>query len=260
MTDPNEPCKGLPIDINGVINSIPTHMLLDNLKTGMNTLSIMLFTLDKTIVFANNMAANGCSGETADSLPGKNLNTFVPKDWLDEREQYFQRAIETNRVMTILEIIEGVRLCSRIKSLVIEHGGEEQILIMYTIEPVKPADVTWVREHTATEDLFDAECIDLGLLNLLSERELEVLALMGKGLRQKEIAEQLFRSVSTINRHRESIGEKLGVTDRAVLIQLASQAGLEVEDASKTRMNLNNQNAVIRHYNNKIAGKRDESH
>jgi DNA-binding CsgD family transcriptional regulator len=259
MTDTNQP-RNLPIDIDGVINSIPTGMLLYNLKNGMNTLSIMLFTLDKTVVYANNMAANGISGETADSLPGKNLNDLLPKDWLAERNQYFEKAIETNRVITVLEIIEGVRLSSRIKSLVIEHEGEKQTLIMYTIEPVKPADITWIRKHTPAEDLFDAEFIDLGLLNLLSERELEVLALMGIGLRQKEIAERLFRSVSTINRHRESIGEKLGVTDRAVLIQLASQAGLEVEDASKTRMNLNDQNSVIRHYKNKLSGNLDESH
>ena len=240
---------------NLLLDSIPTSLLLENLKTGMNTLSIMLVDIEKNILYANNMAANGFAGESVDSLVGKNLNDLVPKEWLDERDQYFQRAVQTGRVITSLEIIEGVRLSSRIKSLVIEHEGKEQTLIMYTIEPVQPGDLEWIRETTPAEDLFDADCVDLGLLNKLSERELEVLALMGKGLRQKEIAERLFRSVSTINRHRESIGEKLGVTDRAVLIMLARQAGLEVEDAAKNRMHLNEQNSVIREFNEKQADK-----
>lgn len=255
MTKTNQPHQNQPEGIDSVINSIPSGMLLENLKTGMNALSIMLFDIENTIFYANNMAANGFNGETAESLIGLNLKDLVPEEWMTERAHYLQHAISTGRVITILEIIEGVRLCSRVKSLVFEHNGEEQELIMYTVEPVIPADLIWIRKTTPAEDLFDANCVDLGTLNLLSERELEVLALMGQGLRQKEIAERLFRSVSTINRHRESIGEKLGVTDRADLIMLARKAGLEMEDAAKNRMHLNEQSSVMREFNEKQADK-----
>ena len=73
----------------------------------------------------------------------------------------------------------------------------------------------------------------------LTDRELEVLAYIGMGYRQKEIAEKLHRSHSTVNRHRESIGEKLGIADRAELFRLAEMAALEIEDISRKRMILN---------------------
>ena len=209
----------------------------------------MIVDMEKTVLYANNMAANGFADLTEDTLVGKNLKDLLPKKWLEERDLYFQRAVETGRVITLLEIIEGVRLCRRIKSIVVEHDGREQTLIMYTIDPVNPESLPWIRATTPAEDLFDSKNVDLGLLNMLSKRELEVLALMGQGLRQKEIAEKLFRSVSTINRHRENIGDKLGITDRAVLISLARLANLELSDATKNRVNLNDQSFSLRRFN-----------
>lgn len=44
----------------------------------------------------------------------------------------------------------------------------------------------------------------------LTDREAEVVALMGEGLTTKEIARRLGRSVYTIQTHRKRIGEKLG--------------------------------------------------
>jgi DNA-binding NarL/FixJ family response regulator len=44
----------------------------------------------------------------------------------------------------------------------------------------------------------------------LTDREAEVVALMGEGLTTKEIARRLGRSVHTIQTHRKRIGEKLG--------------------------------------------------
>lgn len=44
----------------------------------------------------------------------------------------------------------------------------------------------------------------------LTNREAEVVALMGEGLTTKEIARRLGRSVHTIQTHRKRIGEKLG--------------------------------------------------
>jgi DNA-binding NarL/FixJ family response regulator len=79
---------------------------------------------------------------------------------------------------------------------------------------------------------------DLGPLDGLTARELEVLALLGKGQRTKEIAETLHRSVSTIDGHRERIGQKLGLNDRAELVSVARRAGLRLEDAEGMRVDL----------------------
>ena len=50
--------------------------------------------------------------------------------------------------------------------------------------------------------------------NLLTERELEVLELLIKGMNNSEISEILHVSVNTTKAHLESIYDKLGVKNR----------------------------------------------
>lgn len=64
------------------------------------------------------------------------------------------------------------------------------------------------------------------LLDQLSDREKEVLKLLGEGLSNGEIAELLCLSVKTVMSHRASIMEKLQVHNRAQLVRFAIQAGL----------------------------------
>lgn len=47
--------------------------------------------------------------------------------------------------------------------------------------------------------------------NQLSEREKDIVALVAKGLTNKEIANQLFISIHTVITHRKNIGRKLGI-------------------------------------------------
>jgi DNA-binding NarL/FixJ family response regulator len=57
----------------------------------------------------------------------------------------------------------------------------------------------------------------------LTEREREVLALVGQGLSTGQVAESLFISPKTVNTHRENIKKKLGLADAAALNQFAIQ-------------------------------------
>lgn len=61
----------------------------------------------------------------------------------------------------------------------------------------------------------------------LSNRELEVLRLVSKGLTPAKIAEQLHLSVKTIDAHREKIKRKLGMGSAAELLRYAVQWSLE---------------------------------
>ncbi len=60
----------------------------------------------------------------------------------------------------------------------------------------------------------------------LSERELEVLQLVGDGLSNKEIADRLFISIQTVKTHITHIFEKLGVKDRTEAVATALRRGL----------------------------------
>jgi len=60
----------------------------------------------------------------------------------------------------------------------------------------------------------------------LTRREREITALIGEGLNNKEIAERLFISQSTVRTHLTSIFAKLGVPDRLKLVVYAYKHGL----------------------------------
>jgi DNA-binding NarL/FixJ family response regulator len=60
----------------------------------------------------------------------------------------------------------------------------------------------------------------------LTSRELEVIALVGEGLRNKQIADRLCISEITVRHHLTSIFEKVKVLDRLELLIFAYQKGL----------------------------------
>jgi two-component system NarL family response regulator len=60
----------------------------------------------------------------------------------------------------------------------------------------------------------------------LTERELEVLALVARGLGNKEIARKISRSSETVKAHLKSIVTKLGVANRTEAVTVALARGL----------------------------------
>jgi len=64
----------------------------------------------------------------------------------------------------------------------------------------------------------------------LSQREREVLGLLAEGARDREIAEQLFISVSTVHSHLDRIRDKTGLRRRPELSRLAVQEGIVTRD------------------------------
>ena len=224
--------------LHDVMESLSAQRLLDIFATGLSSLSCLVFTPDGTIVYANAVAISGFQGVDAQTVKGKHLTEVTPVDWANERIHYMQQAAQTGKPVPLVDLIAGTRLFSTLRPVTIEHHGHLETLIFITVEPISTVQLQGLKKRFSKEELIYAKHVDLGRLNKLTTRELEVLALMGKGLRQKDIASKLCRSVSTVDRHRERIGIKLGITDRAELIAVAREAALEVEDAKRIRVAL----------------------
>jgi DNA-binding NarL/FixJ family response regulator len=75
-------------------------------------------------------------------------------------------------------------------------------------------------------DRPQAGAIDTSLIAALSEREREVMTLVGQGLSNDDIASTLFISVSTAKKHVSNAMMKLDARDRAQLVVIAYQSGL----------------------------------
>lgn len=86
-------------------------------------------------------------------------------------------------------------------------------------KPVAPAGDTSAVDHPIHRT-------DQPLLEPLSERELEVLQLLGKGLTNQQIADRLFIVVGTVKKHTNNIYGKLGVNNRTQAVARARELNL----------------------------------
>jgi two-component system, NarL family, response regulator NreC len=64
------------------------------------------------------------------------------------------------------------------------------------------------------------------LTEVLSERELQVLKLVAEGFSSREIAQQIFVGVKTVETYRGRLAEKLGLRSRADIVRYALETGM----------------------------------
>jgi DNA-binding NarL/FixJ family response regulator len=75
-------------------------------------------------------------------------------------------------------------------------------------------DIDGSTTTTYTEDTCSCD-------DILSNREVEILRLIEKGLKSKEIASELFISINTVNRHRQNILKKLQASNSIEACRIA---------------------------------------
>ena len=96
--------------------------------------------------------------------------------------------------------------------------------IWLAMKIVKPK-LKIVEKEVYVNGPFSQNTKELELLNL-SKRELEVLQLMAEGLSNKEIADRLFVSLSTIKTHANNLFDKMNVERRTQAIDRGKRLGI----------------------------------
>ncbi len=79
---------------------------------------------------------------------------------------------------------------------------------------------------TLVRDFVERDRSDADQFDILTPRELQVLKLIAEAYSSKEIAAELVISVKTVERHRQNILDKLGMSDRVELTRYAIRRGL----------------------------------
>lgn len=146
---------------------------------------------------------------------------------------------------TAPELIAGIRAVARGDS-VVAPSATRRLLERWFASPVPadspgagaahPVDSPELGTRPADPPGFDARPADppehsaragrAGLLAVLSDREKEILTLVGRAMNNREIAGDLFLAESTIKSHINRMLRKLNLRDRAQLIVLAYESGL----------------------------------
>jgi two-component system nitrate/nitrite response regulator NarL len=108
-----------------------------------------------------------------------------------------------------------------------EHAADQ---LLKAIKKVYAGEV-WIERSmmgSMIQELNKPAAVDpeVAKIESLTEREREVIALVGEGLKNKQVGERLFISETTVTHHLSSVFSKLDVSDRLELIIYAFRHGL----------------------------------
>jgi PAS domain S-box-containing protein len=167
-----------------------------------------------------NQPAQKMYGSDGRNLAGRHIQEILGVEYAQERVDLISQCIASGKPLTVEEFVRGTLMHAVMRPLP-ATGNQPSRGVLIVAHPVSFAK--HVRNgHT----MVKARTSDLGRLSTLTTRELEILRLIGLGLSTADIAKQLGRSVKTIEWHRVSLGEKLGVINRVELARIAIAAGL----------------------------------
>jgi DNA-binding NarL/FixJ family response regulator len=159
------------------------------------------------------------------NLDGENSLQLIPK---------LLKAAPASRVLVLTglndEGIHAEALKAGAMGLVLKEKAAE--VLLKAIEKVSQGEV-WFDRTTMGSVLSemsrggragaDPEAVKIASL---TDREREVVTLIGEGLKNKHIAERLFISETTVRHHLTSVFDKLGVADRLELVIYAYRHSL----------------------------------
>lgn len=186
----------------------------------------------------------------------KELNLAVAEAESGEKALRYLEGHDADLVIVdySMEGISGAETIRRIlrfkpetKVLAISHHNEyaaisammEAGALGYVLKSIQPAQLlTAIKTVLAGKKYFCNEAAlvmiaateDKGSRNIdlyrVSERELEVLLLIGQGMTNQEIADKLFVTRRTIDTHRQNLLKKMKVKNTAALVRMAVELNL----------------------------------
>lgn len=181
---------------------------------------VFILDAEGQILYSNDLAADRF-GLDSDGPAGR-LHDVLPERVADEQLDMIRLALDHGGPIQIQGMLRGVFSLTSYRQV---PGAEDKIIAV-----TRPCQSLRAASTRGGPRVMRARFDDHGELDKLTNREVEVLRLIGLGRSTAAIAEELHRSVKTIEWHRVSLGNKLGVTNRVELARIAINAGLAALD------------------------------
>ncbi len=188
---------------------------------------VLIVDADGQIKFVNSWAEELIGKKIS---PGAtSLREIWSEEFAKERLDHLRESASTARPMAIDGMINGRFVRTIVRPVGSELRGRRSVLMVFSpasIVPGAPGTSNTPAASGSTMTSVRARVDDPGKLAELTTREIEILKLIGAGLTTADIAKHLHRSVKTVEWHRVSLGNKLGVGNRVELARIAIAAGL----------------------------------
>lgn len=168
---------------------------------------------------------------------GKKLSDVHPPQFARERMLMIQRVTEQQRPMAISHIYHGHAIHSTLWPIKDRKPPYSRVIVVShsNLNSDDFGRIKSAQNPEQTIEQFDTNYIDLGPLNVLTKRELEVMVLLGHGLSVPRAAAILHRSPKTIQRHKASLTTKLNLHGQAEIVRIVTSMGLEMDQTRLKR-------------------------
>jgi len=138
-------------------------------------------------------------------------------------KQYFMKMLEVGASGYITKQAAADELIAAIQAVAAGHVYLQPALARWLLEDYQQLAKKFIPLSQSEIDNKDKAAVDL---DILSQRERQVLELVGEGLNNHDIGKKLELSPKTIARHRERIMKKLNMHSRTELVKFAIRTGL----------------------------------
>ncbi|MEW9122492.1 MAG: response regulator [Thermotaleaceae bacterium] len=151
--------------------------------------------------------------------------------WSLEKEQQLREALlmNLNEIMHIYLNEGSQHKFTRVLKIIIKldsfaENADSILPMLYELSNAGKIEKSYLKSIIQFCEQYNLNLKDLENYEThLSEREIQVLRLLSQGMTRREIADQLYFSVSSVKKHMESIYRKLGVNNKISAVQKAQK-------------------------------------
>lgn len=170
----------------------------------------------------NDVAGRIFARRPSQEAVGLRLSDMMPIAAATERLEVVRQVITSGMAVMLRDLWSGFALRCTVRRLESWADSAQPVAMVVCA----PESALLEEPRDLTVRTVEPKHVDFGPLADLTASELKVLALIGEGLSNAEIAARLHRAVKTVESHRAALTDKTGTASRVQLGIMARRAGL----------------------------------